>query len=212
MLGRRAADLLAPDEARQMEVNGREALHAGVAQQFDEYIEIEGESRHFLFTKVPIFDADGKPTGLCSVATDITDRARAQKEQEALTAALDRSQRMDSLGQLAGGVAHDFNNLLAVILNYADFVAETLATDHRRPTTWREISRAAERRRRSRAAPRVQPPRAPQSAAVDVNARRARHERLLDRTLGEDVDLRRSTPPRTGAARSPTRRSSSRSS
>ena len=36
MLGRRAADLLAPDEARQMEVNGRETLHAGVAQQFDE--------------------------------------------------------------------------------------------------------------------------------------------------------------------------------
>ena len=82
MLGRRAVDLLGPDEARQMEVHGRETLRAGVVQQFDEYIEIDGDSRHFLSTKVPIFDADGTPTGLCSVATDITDRARAQKERE----------------------------------------------------------------------------------------------------------------------------------
>ncbi|WP_433360826.1 hybrid sensor histidine kinase/response regulator [Actinoplanes sp. CA-142083] len=74
----------------------------------------------------------------CAVIRDITERVRAQErfmqlqaeaERAHVEAQLQRTQRLEGLGQLAGGVAHDFNNLIAVISNYATFIAESAAED-----------------------------------------------------------------------------------
>ena len=110
-------------------------------------------------------------------------------EQKGLEGQLQQSQRLDTVGQLAGGIAHDFNNLLAVILNYADFVADELPDgDLRRDVE--EIQRAATRAadltrqllifaRREVTNPQV----------LDLNAVVAGVENLLRRTIGEDVEL-----------------------
>jgi hypothetical protein len=153
----------------------------------------------------------GGDTLVLAAIRDVTERVEAQAERERLKAQAERerlerqlqqAQRLESLGQLAGGVAHDFNNLLAVILNYAAFVGEEVAaaaddaegTDAERWEAIRDdidqIVRAAERAaelthqllafgRREVVRPRV----------LDLNEVVGAVEQLLRRTLGEHVEL-----------------------
>ncbi len=126
-------------------------------------------------------------------------RLEAEDSRGRLEAQLHQSQRMESLGQLAGGVAHDFNNLLAVILNYAAFVAEELTSAAATPTGMRwaeplkdveQIQLAAERAsllthqllafaRREVVQPRE----------LNLNGAIIAMEQILRRTLGEQIEL-----------------------
>jgi PAS domain S-box-containing protein len=75
---------------------------------------------------------------------DVSDRAESERER-VLQRQLDRARRLESVGQLAGGIAHDFNNILAVILNYAEFAAESLEEDSPARADIKEVQKAAER-------------------------------------------------------------------
>ena len=59
---------------------------------------------------------DRTPTGLIGSMRDITERKQSEQEREMLQTQLIQAQKMEAIGQLAGGVAHDFNNILTAIL------------------------------------------------------------------------------------------------
>ena len=61
-----------------------------------------------------------------AVLRDITDRKHAEEEKQKLQSQLLQSQKMESIGRLAGGVAHDFNNMLCVILGYTELIKARL--------------------------------------------------------------------------------------
>ncbi len=69
---------------------------------------------------------DGTLVRANGIIQDITERKEAQTKQEELAEQLRQAQKLDTIGQLAGGVAHDFNNVLTVILGYAEDLLQNL--------------------------------------------------------------------------------------
>jgi PAS domain S-box-containing protein len=74
--------------------------------------------------KTPLLDEAGKVTGILGVFWDITERKAAREAMAKLETQFQQAQKMESLGQLAGGVAHDFNNMLQAILSNASLLLE----------------------------------------------------------------------------------------
>lgn len=70
----------------------------------------------------------GKARVLC-FHHDITERRRAERERQALQEQLHRSEKMEALGKLAGGVAHDLNNILGISMGYAELLRESVPED-----------------------------------------------------------------------------------
>ena len=70
-------------------------------------------------------DRDGNRIGAYQFVYDVTERLRDQDRLRNAEAALRQTQKMESLGQLTGGVAHDFNNLLAVFASGLQLLERT---------------------------------------------------------------------------------------
>jgi two-component system cell cycle sensor histidine kinase/response regulator CckA len=137
---------------------------------------------------------------------DITDRKLAEVARARLEEALRKtedqlrqSQKMEAIGRLAGGVAHDFNNLLSVVLSYSAFALAALDDNDPVAIDVREIlsagKRAADLTRQLLAFSRQQML-AP--AVVDLNDVVGHMDTMLQRLIGEDIDLRTATPPSIG--------------
>jgi PAS domain S-box-containing protein len=78
-----------------------------------------------------IRDEDGKLVGFAKVTRDITERREAEAALQAAQATMIRSQKLEAIGQLTGGVAHDFNNLLQVISGNLQLLSKDIAGNAR---------------------------------------------------------------------------------
>lgn len=130
---------------------------------------------------------------------DLTERKRAQEESAKLEAQLRQAQKMESIGQLAGGVAHDFNNLLSVILYHTEFAAEGIAEDSPVVADLLEVTKATDRAvaltRQLLAFSRKQ---VLKPVSTSLNAITIDVEKMLRRVLGEDITIVRTLHPDLG--------------
>jgi PAS domain S-box-containing protein len=80
-----------------------------------------------------------------AIVRDVTDRVRAEDERRRAEESLRHAQKMEAIGQLAGGVAHDFNNLLTTIRGFGELVLESLPRDDPRHDDIEQILEATQR-------------------------------------------------------------------
>ena len=143
----------------------------------------DGTQIHVALTLSPIKDLDGHIVGVSSVARDVT-------ESKKLEEMFRQAQKMEAIGQLAGGVAHDFNNLLGVILGYSGLMLDRLDAQDPERKGVEEIQKAGDRAalltRQLLAFSRKQ---VLQSRVLDLNVVVAGTENMLQRIIGEHIEL-----------------------
>jgi two-component system, cell cycle sensor histidine kinase and response regulator CckA len=144
----------------------------------------DGTRIHVSLTLSPIENSDGQVVGVSAVARDVT-------ESKNLEAMLRQAQKMEAVGQLAGGVAHDFNNLLGVILGYTGLMLDRMSPNDSNRKGIEEIQKAGDRAalltRQLLAFSRKQ---VLQPKVLDLNSVVAGTEKLLQRLIGEHIELR----------------------
>ena len=153
------------------------------------YVRKDGSRLTVLLTVAATRTEAGELSGFIGVARDIT-RERKMEQQ------LLQSQKMESVGLLAGGVSHDFNNLLTPILGYTDLLLMELSPDDNRTAMLQQVRTAAESAqlltRRLLAFSRKQ---LIEPKPIDLGDIIRRFESVLRRTIREDIGFQISISP-----------------
>jgi PAS domain S-box-containing protein len=145
--------------------------------------ELEWNKRIFEAHVQPLRSNEGEILGVIGVALDITDRKHLADQ-------LRQSQKMQAVGELAGGVAHDFNNLLMVMKGHAEMLLDRLAPASAELQNAEQIHQAAERAagltRQLLAFSRKQ---VLQPRVLDMNEVVAGMIQMVSRIIGESIEL-----------------------
>lgn len=176
--------LIHPEDRQRVEQAAEEALRGGARYDIDyRIVQPGGELRLVHSEANTTFDETGRPIRMLGMMQDITERKRLEEQ-------LHQAQKLESIGQLAGGVAHDFNNMLAVILGQTQLALEKMQPNHPMRLNLHAIlnatERSAELTRQLLAFARKQVI-APKE--IDLNEALAGMLKMVRRLIGEEIDL-----------------------
>jgi len=185
ILGRTERDLFPSDEATMVIEANKAVLASGEPKSFTERRLTSIKGRRTVETRmVPIASGGRGAAMILAIIRDVSE-AKAREEQ------LRQLQRMDAIGRLTGGVAHDFNNLLAIIHGNSELLRAHLSAGTEEADMIDDVlgaaARGAELVKRLLAFARMQHL---EPESVDLNARLASLDGLLQRSLGEDIHVR----------------------
>ncbi len=139
----------------------------------------------------PVYDEKGNLFRYIAIKHDVTEHIRLFTEKEHLKEQLQQAQKLESIGRLAGGVAHDLNNMLTPIFGYAELILDTFDEKDSRKAALEQIISAANRARRIvRQLLTFSRRQTVMMEQVDLNKILSDLEKLLRRTLREDIEIK----------------------
>ena len=124
VVGRLSHDMASPEYREVWDATLRRAF---AGQPCPPLETVSWQGGHFFTRCVPLRDEGGRISEVMFISTDVTEAKRAEQERQRLEARVQESQRLESLGLLAGGMAHDFNNLLVGILGGIELAQRRLS-------------------------------------------------------------------------------------
>jgi PAS domain S-box-containing protein len=182
---------LHPDDKEAAVAASQAALNG--EQEFDTEFRVchpNGKVKYLKGNALVVRGADGQAERMIGINADITDQKLAEKERERLENQLLQTQKIESIGQLAGGVAHDFNNMLGVIIGHAEMALRKEEVSKALAANLEQIRLAAKRSadltrqlltfaRKQTISPKV----------IDLNDTVSGMLKMLQRLIGENIRL-----------------------